>query len=183
MLRQRKTWAFLAVTALGLLVDQGTKSWIVANVALQAGEIELIPGFLALVHERNDGMAFSLLRGWFPVFVAFTAFALWMLADMWRRLEPDAVWTAATLGLLLSGALGNLVDRLRFQYVVDWIRVTADHPAIRDRVVDVMGSYTYPIFNIADIAIVVGVVLILFLGSSLEPARSTSLNAPTPDPT
>ena len=70
--RAPKNLVFLAITALGVIADQASKAWVVANVELHTGEIDLIEGWLSVVHERNTGAAFSSFEGWFSLFVAIT---------------------------------------------------------------------------------------------------------------
>ncbi len=160
-LRAPKNLVFLVVTAIGVFLDQATKAWVAANIPLNTGEIKLIDGWLSIVHARNTGAAFSSFEGWFYLFVAFTIVAVGVLLDLQRRLKPDALFMAGTLGLILSGALGNFIDRLRFHYVVDFVKCYTEN----DTLVQWLASYglpnTYPIWNVADAAILVGVVLFL----------------------
>lgn len=160
-LRAPKNLAFLAVTATGVALDQASKAWVVANIELHRGEIHLVDGWLSLVHERNTGAAFSSFEGWFALFVVFTIVAVGVLLDLQRRLKPDALFMAATLGLILSGALGNFIDRLRHRYVVDFVRCYTEYPPFVEQLQAWNLPNTYPIWNIADAAILVGVVLFL----------------------
>ena len=165
LLRQPKNLAFLAVTVLGTIADQATKEWVIANVELHRGEIFLYEGWLSIVHERNTGAAFSSFEGWQGMFIVFTIIAIGVLVDQLRRLRPDAVSMAATLGLILSGALGNFIDRVRFGYVTDFIRVYTEHPSLSEWLYETVGTNTYPIFNIADSSILVGVILFLLIST------------------
>lgn len=156
-----KNLVFAAVALVGFLVDQVTKWWVVNNIELHRGEIKIIDGWLSVVHERNEGAAFSSFEGWFGLFVIFTIVAVGVLLDLQRRLKADRLFMAATLGLIMSGALGNFADRLRFRYVIDFIRCYTDHPSLKAWLVENIGTNTYPIWNVADAAILVGVVLFL----------------------
>lgn len=153
---------FLGITVLGTLVDQLTKAWVVANVALYREEIELIPGFLSIVHAQNPGAALSLLHDFayrHLVFAVFTVIALVVIVRMFRELAANQWFMAGTLGLILSGAIGNAIDRVRQQYVTDFIRVYTDQPTLHDWLIRTFGTAEWPTFNVADIALVVGVIL------------------------
>ena len=108
----------------------------------------VIPGFFNLVHVHNKGAAFGLLSGWSPefawlFFVATTGLVLVVLGYLWWRL-PDDHWPAALgYSLILTGALGNLIDRVRLGEVVDFIDVY-------------WGRYHWPAFNVADSLVCVG---------------------------
>ena len=156
-------WLFLISAGLALSLDVWTKALVQTHFML--GEsLPLLPG-LALTYVRNPGAAFSLLADApaqvrLPFFVAVTLAAgiavLWMLkgtpkADRVSRLG---------LGLILGGAIGNALDRLRFMQVVDFIEV------------GVRGVYVWPIFNVADSAVCVGVGLLIYRAFyPLKPSR------------
>lgn len=142
---------WLWLTLLFLAFDQGTKLWVAAHFYL--GEtLELIP-FFNFRYAHNPGAAFSFLgnadgwQRWFftGVAIAISAMLLWWLykAPKQQRLLPIAY------SLILSGALGNLIDRLAYGYVIDFLDVY-------------VGSYHWPTFNIADSAIFVGAGFIIF---------------------
>ena len=162
-LLQRKNLVFIAVALIGALADQLSKAWVVANITLHTGEIHIIDGFLSFVHERNTGAAFSTFEGQQGLFLVFTVVAVVVLLDLQRRLRPESLYMSATLGLILSGAIGNFIDRARFAYVVDFIRVYTEWQPLRDWLVyeSWFRTNTYPIFNIADSAILVGVALFM----------------------
>lgn len=158
----RRNLVFAVVTVLGVIADQVTKAWIVANVALYREELEVVPGFLSIVHAQNPGAAMSLLRDFEyrqVVFAVFTIIAVGVIADMFRKLPRTDWFMAGTLGLILSGAFGNAIDRVRQQYVTDFIRVYTDQATLRDWLVGTFGTAEWPTFNVADISLVVGVVL------------------------
>lgn len=170
---------FLVITVGGVLADQLTKAWVVANVALHSDEIELIPGFLSIVHAQNPGAALSLLSGFayrHVVFAVFTVVALVVIVDMFRKLRPHEWFMAGTLGLILSGAVGNAIDRVRQQYVTDFIRVYTEHPSLQDWLVGTFGTAEWPTFNVADIALVVGVAF--FALHQLRQGRQAGAEAP-----
>ena len=133
---------FLVVCISGVILDQLSKAWVVANIELHYGEVPVIPGFLSMVHEQNDGAAFSSFSGgsWQGLFLVFTVVAVGVLLDLLRRLPVNAVYMSGTLGMIMSGALGNAIDRVRFQKVTDFIRVYTDNPTWRDWLIDQVGS-------------------------------------------
>jgi signal peptidase II len=147
-----KTRIFLVALVLALGLDQLTKYWVIGE--FHYGErSEVIPGLFELTHVRNPGGAFSFFADG-PVFqrmlffVGMTSVAIVLLLVFFRRLEPQARLTALALGGILGGALGNLIDRLVHQEVIDFLDFH-------------VGSYYWPTFNLADSFIVVGVGFLL----------------------
>ncbi len=143
--------------ALGLafavfVVDQGIKA--VVEGWIRVGEsVKLVPGFLSLTHIKNDGGAFGILGGSQVVLLAGSAVAVGVVLWMLLSGEPSAPTTVGC-GLILGGAAGNLLDRLSTGVVTDYVHF----------------SFWY-IFNAADAAITVGVVLLLL--SVLWPERTS----------
>ena len=157
-----KTTAFLTSLLIVYPLDQLTKHWINTNVQY-SDRIEVIPGLFDITHARNPGGAFSFFADG-PVeqrmvfFIGTTLFAVVLLLVFYRKLRSDEVLSATALGVVLGGALGNLTDRLRFGEVVDFLDV------------HLFGGYTWPTFNVADSAIVIGVILLvieIFLADDL----------------
>jgi len=148
---------WLWLSALVIVVDQITKR--VVDSAMQLHQtIELIPYF-QLTYMRNQGAAFSFLSdagGWQKWFFAGLAAVVSVVMALWLRLTPRADWrNALPLALVIAGAVGNLIDRLRFGYVVDFVDWY-------------VGKHHWPAFNVADSAIVVGAVLLVLF--SFKPA-------------
>ena len=156
-------WMLLAL--LIVIVDQATKAAIVKWIPY-LGSVEL-NGFINLTHQRNYGAAWSFLANaggwqrWFFVVLAsgVSAFiAVWM----WRIRDGRYLVLALGLSLVLGGAIGNLIDRIRLGYVVDFIQVW-------------FGSWPFPSFNVADSAITVGAALLiidsLFISGREEDGR------------
>jgi lipoprotein signal peptidase len=140
----------LSLALLILVLDQASKWWILEIVRLpEIGRIE-VTRFLNLTMVWNRGVTFGLLAGeaWWHAW-ALAAIALGVAAALvaWLARAPDR-WTALALGLVLGGAIGNVIDRIRFGAVVDFIDLHA------------FGWHWY-VFNLADSAIVVGVGLLL----------------------
>ncbi len=153
MNHERTAWrvAYL-VAAFGIyLIDQASKAWAVR--ALRYGEDRaIIPGLLSLVYAENPGIAFGQLQGggslgrWFFVALALMA-AIGVLIYFWRtpRMDDRVLGACA---LLLAGILGNLTDRARLGYVVDFILAY-------------YRSFHWPVFNVADASICVGAFLLI----------------------
>ncbi len=143
---------FLGTLLIALPVDQITKRMVMAN--FYYGErLTVIPGFFDLTYVRNPGGAFSFFATG-PVeirmafFVGTTIVAIGLLLVFYRRLTDDAVLSAAALGMILAGAIGNLIDRLAYGEVVDFLDFY-------------IASYAWPTFNVADSCIVVGVGILI----------------------
>lgn len=156
--------AWLGLAAAVVVLDLWTKHLASANLELYRPVP--ITSWLNLTLAHNTGAAFSFLAGgdgwqrWFFI-VAATAISLFLVVWLWR-LPIHARALPAALMLLLGGAVGNLVDRVRLGYVVDFIDVHA-------------GGWHWPAFNIADSAIVIGVTLMLV--ESLFPPRAPTAGA------
>ena len=152
---------YLAITAGVFMIDQTTKAWAVSR--LRFGEdIPVISGFLNLAYAQNTGVAFSMLDGqgdagrWGLSAVALVAGTL-VLYFFWKTPRSDDRILGA-LALLLAGIAGNVTDRMRLGFVVDFIDVQ-------------FGSWHYPTFNVADIAIVAGagmLIIDMFLSNKKE---------------
>ncbi|MDE0924786.1 signal peptidase II [Aurantimonas coralicida] len=136
----------LPFTLLSFLLDQATKWWILNHV-MDPPRVIPVTGFFNLVLGFNTGVSFGLL-GEAPAWLLM-AFILPMVAGLlvWMT-RTDSRLTAIALGLVVGGALGNLLDRLR-------------HGAVTDFLDFYVGAYHWPAFNFADVAIVSGVGLLL----------------------
>lgn len=143
--------AYLAIAGGVFLIDQTTKAWAIRRLRL-GQEISLIPGFLNLSYAQNTGIAFSMLDDhgdagrWGLSIVGIVAATL-VIYFFWRTPRTDDRILGA-LVLLLGGIAGNVTDRVRLGFVVDFIDVQ-------------FGSWHYPTFNVADMAIVCGAGLIM----------------------
>jgi signal peptidase II len=177
---------FVAVTALGVVADQLSKWWIVRTIPAEGGRaIPIIPGFLDIVHAKNPGAAFGMLgdfeyRHW--IFLVFTIIAGGVIVDMFRKLPPNDAYLSTALGLVLSGAIGNAVDRVRQHYVTDFIRVYTEIPALESWLIDSFGTAEWPSFNIADATLVVGVAMFVVHQLFLEGKKNTDAPPPKADP-
>ncbi len=153
MLRPRRALSFWGSAAGAVLADQVTK--LIARAFLHDERpVRLIPGFFDLRLSYNSGAAFGVMPDWAPLFITIGLVAVFAIVRLGRTGAGSRV-LAAGLGLLLGGAIGNLIDRLvsRTHEVTDFLSM---HVTIGGR------TYAWPTFNVADIAIVSGVVLVLF---------------------
>ncbi len=137
---------YLLVAGAVFMIDQTTKAWAIKSLRF-GGDREVIPGFLNWAYAQNTGVAFSMLDDhgnagrWGLSVVAFIAAAL-VLYFFWKTPRTDDRVLGA-LALLLAGIIGNVVDRARLGFVIDFIDVQ-------------FGSWHYPTFNVADMAICIG---------------------------
>ncbi len=144
---------FLAALAVALPLDQITKYWIIAK--FDYGEVHpVVPGWFDLTHVRNPGGAFSFFAHgpseWrMAFFVGTTSIALVLLVIFLMRHESEARLSPLALGAIMGGALGNLIDRLVHGEVIDFLDI------------HIYGGYTWPTFNVADSAIVIGVAILM----------------------
>lgn len=160
----RRNLVFAGVTLGSLALDQASKAWVVANLDVYRGEIKVIPGLFSIVHAQNPGAAFSMfadMENRHVLFLAMTVVAVFIVLDLFRNLPSEDWFMAGTLGLLLSGALGNGIDRARQQYVTDFLRFYTDNPEWISWLRSHGMSNEYPSFNIADSALVVGVAMFI----------------------
>jgi len=150
----RRALTLYGIAAAVLALDRITK--VLAERSLQDGPVELIPGVLDLRYTTNPGGAFGLFGGIPWLFVAISAAVIIAIVLASRQLPATA--SAVGLGLVLGGAMGNLIDRA--------IR----GPGFSGEVVDFIDLQVWPIFNLADSAIVVGAAVLLLSGFRRQPA-------------
>jgi signal peptidase II len=142
--------AFFAIALAAFGLDQAFKNWVVGHMGLYES-IPLIPGLFALTYVRNIGAAFSAFSGQVTGLSLIAGVVAIAIVVYMIRLKGRTPLHAVSLGLLLGGTLGNFTDRIRLGYVVDMFDLQWN------------GQNIFPIFNIADIAIDVGVGLLLLL--------------------
>ncbi len=153
---------FATTVALGLLADQLTKSWVVRSLEHGVAELSIVDGWFSFVHARNRGAAFSTFEGQLPLFLIVTIVMIPLLLDLLRRQPPTDRFLPFTLGLVIAGILGNFIDRiLRGGEVVDFLKVYAGRDPLRSWFIETVGTNVWPIFNVADSLLVVGVALFL----------------------
>jgi signal peptidase II len=138
----------LLVIASVIASDQLSKLWIRTHLAI--GESLPIIDRLSFIHIRNTGSAFGLLSNQTFLIIITSIAALLFILLFLRYLSPATNASIVSIGLLMAGALGNLIDRLRFGSVTDFIYFR------------LWGNFHWPAFNIADASIVVGVCLLIY---------------------
>lgn len=131
-----------------LLLDQLTKIWIQRSIPVWEKGFTVIPGFFDIVHILNRGAAFGFLNrhdiDWQrPFFIIISILALGLIAALARSKEDDGPFFIYGLGLILGGAVGNLIDRVRLGVVVDFLDFY-------------IGAWHWPAFNVADMGICLG---------------------------
>jgi signal peptidase II len=146
----KKYRIFTFTAGISLLLDQWSKIYIDNHFELSQSK-RIITNFFHLTYVRNPGAAFGIFADnaiRVPFFITISSVAT--LAILWyvRRITKEKHWQLLALGLILSGALGNLIDRIRLGEVIDFIDVH-------------WYNYHWPAFNIADSAICVGVTIML----------------------
>ncbi|HEL2253793.1 TPA: signal peptidase II [Streptococcus suis] len=140
-----RKFGFPILAAVLIAVDQIVKAWTVANIELDTVE-PFLPGFMSLAYLRNYGAAWSILQNqqWF--FTIVTIAAVTGLIWYYVKQIKGNLWTLFSLALMIAGALGNFIDRIRLGYVVDMFH---------------LDFISFPVFNVADMCLNVGVGILL----------------------
>jgi signal peptidase II len=133
----------LAVAVLVILADQGSKILVAQRMSI-GQSVSVLGDFFRLTFIRNAGGAFGIFLGggWF--YLAASVMAIVLIYFYFRRMPSGHAWSRISLAMILAGALGNLLDRLRFGAVTDFLDFG-------------IGRLRWPIFNLADAAVTVGV--------------------------
>ena len=143
---------FLSIALTVVVLDQVTKLMVVAWIPL-FHSISVIPGFFNLTHIHNPGGAFGFMAAGHPgvrnlLFLGVSSVAMAVLILFYRSTPRTHPWLASALAMIFGGAVGNLIDRLRFREVIDFLDVY-------------LGAYHWPAFNVADSAITVGITIFI----------------------
>ncbi len=137
---------FMLVAGAVLVLDQATKTWVLENLYLYQ-HLTVIPSFFNITHVTNTGAAFGFMAGqekWRHVFFqVVSVVALGGLFYVYVTAGRKTGWLFWGCSMVFGGACGNLIDRIRFQHVVDFLDFY-------------LGTYHWPAFNVADAAITVG---------------------------
>ncbi|MBT8339200.1 MAG: signal peptidase II [Desulfatitalea sp.] len=149
----KKYTFFLTVSGIIAALDQATKALVMQHIP-QFGSLTVIPDFFSITHVYNPGGAFgfmarndSPLRHW--LFLAAALFALCMIFYFYHRTPSANPFFGLALAMIFGGAVGNLIDRMRFGEVVDFLDVY-------------LGTFHWPTFNVADSAVTVGVGIFIY---------------------
>lgn len=153
-IKKIRTLSF-SLAFLAMAIDQATKIWAEASLAL--GEYIPVVPFFNIRLGYNTGAAFSFLSdagGWQQWFFIIFAIVVSVVLSVWIiRLKTHEAWTGIGLGLILGGAVGNVIDRIAYGHVIDFLDVY-------------YGQWHFPTFNIADSAITLGAGILLMLSFS-----------------
>lgn len=156
---------FLAIPVVVVVVDQLTKAWLVSTVG--PGEVrEVLGDLVRLVQHQNSGALFGLFRDQAVLFALLSVGVIGLIVAYHGR-SPRSLYLSIALGFLLGGAIGNLVDRLRLGYVVDFLDIG-------------LGSLRFYTFNVADVSISLAIVLLL--GGALFPGLIRLVDGRVGDP-
>jgi signal peptidase II len=154
---------YLIISAIVIGLDQVTKWLMVSWLALY--ETVAIMPYFNLTMAHNHGAAFSFLAqagGWQRWFFIVLAIVISTVLLVWlSKLKPEAKLEAVSLSLILGGAIGNVIDRIYYGYVIDFLDVY-------------IGNSHWPAFNVADAAICIGAVLLIIDSFKSEPESQTS---------
>ncbi len=138
-----------------LVLDQITKLWVASTMEV-GFSISVIEGFARLRYTHNKGAAFGMFADSTGLLSILSLLVIVGILVAFVRLGSPTRLSMLAAGLVVGGALGNLLDRVRLGYVVDFVEVYGPQLKLNNTV------YTWPVFNVADSAITVGVILILF---------------------
>lgn len=145
----RIAWAAYGFALVVIVLDQLSKAWILSGLSLrEVGQVPIAPPILNFSYVENTGVSFGLFGGGAARW-ALSIFSLIVAGGLaWWALQAQRRTLVAAIGLVIGGAVGNVIDRIRFGYVVDFI--------------DFSGTGVFPwVFNIADSAITIGVALLI----------------------
>ncbi len=182
----------IVIVAIWVGLDQALKYWTIANVAFgTVDQFQPFPAFMSLAHVRNTGAAWSLFSSATPflVVVRVVAGAIMLI---WLLRKPRSKLESVAFSFVIAGAWGNAIDGIQYGYVVDMLQshwLTAIYRIVQP-------NQIFPIFNLADVGVVGGVLLLVALSffpaktipapvqtpstPSLENAESQSESVPTP---
>lgn len=147
-------WPY-AISLAAVLADQLTKNWFLKHYELYESRV-VIPGFFNFTRTYNTGAAFSLFQGHPEVLTLVSVVVFALMVIFRQKLFAETVLEQAAFGLVAGGIIGNLTDRMQHGHVIDFIHWY-------------VGEYSWPIFNIADSCICVGVGLYMISGFRKQP--------------
>lgn len=159
----------LGAAGVALVLDVASKIWVRTHLPL-GGRLPLVPDWIHLQHVQNHGAAWSVLAGHTTFLVLFTLAVIALLLFSAREIARQGALAATAFGLILGGALGNFLDRATQGFVTDFFDL--DTP--------IKWLQTFPVFNVADSALSVGVVLII-VASLRKNKRAAKTAATAPD--
>lgn len=144
---KKKKMILLIVMIGALFLDQWTKLYIASHMRLLES-ISVIPDFFSITYAHNTGAAWSMLEGQMWFFYVVTILVLIMLVPFYRSLKEHQFISKLGIAMIFAGTLGNFIDRIRLGYVVDFLDF-------------IIFGYDFPIFNVADVCLCVGIGLVI----------------------
>lgn len=138
----------IIIGVLFTILDQLSK-WIISNVIELGKNIQVIPSLFHITYVQNTGAAWSILEGNRLFLIIISLVALFIVYKFFLKGNFTKLKSIG-YGILIGGIIGNLIDRIIYGYVIDFISVY-------------IGSYAFPVFNIADIGIVIGACIIIYI--------------------
>ena len=148
LLTGRRLLVIAACAVAVFVADRVTKSWVAENIPLGTAR-PVVGDYVRIVHAQNTGAAFGLLPERTTLLSVLSVLAVLAIVYYYRQIASTSWLVTATLGMQLGGAAGNLVDRVRQGYVIDFVDVG-------------VGDVRFWAFNVADSSIVVGIALVTF---------------------
>ena len=153
-----------AIAGLVILLDQATKAWASTHYQVP---VPVIPGFFRLALSHNTGALFGMFAAlgdpWRSILLTLIpVFAVSGIAWLIWRSDPSESSSRLALSLILGGAIGNLIDRVTYGHVIDFIDVYWSSPPLSDWLVSTFGTNRWPTFNVADSGLTIGAALLLF---------------------
>ena len=139
-------WLFLGIATAVIVLDQLTKAWVFSSI-VPGSSVTVVGDLLRFIHSKNDGALFGLFGSSAPVLAVASIIVIGLIVWYHARSGRNLLISVA-LGLLLVGALGNLLDRVRHGYVIDWVDMG-------------LGTLRFWTFNIGDSAITLAILLLL----------------------
>jgi len=137
---------YLILSVLFVIADQVVKMWIVNNFSLHEG-MEFMKGIVSILYVRNTGAAWGMFEGKMFFFYLITAVAVGTLLYLMFKEKGKSKLLLTAYSLILAGAVGNFIDRIRLGYVVDMFKFE---------------FIDFPIFNVADICLTIGVIFLFY---------------------
>lgn len=139
----------ILIIIFGLIIDRLTKIWAI-NVLSGVSEITIIKNFFSFLYIENKGAAFGIFQNKTVFLTIITVIIMIGIVYYIVRYKPRNILVNVALSLIISGALGNLIDRIYYRYVVDFISLHYKE------------VYYFPVFNVADIMVVLGTIILVF---------------------
>ncbi len=164
---KKKYWILLTTAPAVLILDQLTKWWV--SSSLEMGDrVPVVQGFFDIVYFHNVGAAFGMFSGLsdavrIPFFYVVAVIATALLALLYRSLGDDENMVAFAIALVFGGIAGNIIDRLRFDSVVDFVSVHLGEAVLQGSLLGFKYRIPleWPAFNVADSAITVAMIILI----------------------